>query len=425
MVKLANVFNRLQTKKVLVAGDFMLDHYLFGKSKRISPEAPVPVVCVDAEDERAGGAGNVTVNLIALGMDVVVLGRVGDDHSGATIRSVLTQKGANTHWLVTQPDYLTPKKSRVIAGSQQIVRVDFERQEPLAPVQEAALIAAIPDILQDVHLVALSDYAKGFLTTPLLRALIDAANRLNIPVIADPKGTDFQKYSGSTILKPNLSEALAVAPSSTSSLLEASKHIFNRLKCDVIMITRSEAGISLFYPDAKQEDYPVEARAVKDVTGAGDTVLAMLSCALANGVSLPEATQLANIAAQVAVEKVGCACVSLSEVAHRLITDHAHNKIFDADHFVALKQALNGRPCTIIHVDPQSEPTTALLKALRTHAASTDRELVVSLSGPAPDEELVAILTSLKEVDYILLTCQSSQHLLQDFPHEEAVTFAG
>jgi D-beta-D-heptose 7-phosphate kinase/D-beta-D-heptose 1-phosphate adenosyltransferase len=264
--------------------------------------------------------------------------------------------------------------------------------------------------MQQVDLVAISDYAKGFLSNRLLQALIQSAKKNGVPVISDPKGSDFKKYAGSTILKPNLSEALTAAPN-YPSLLDASKQIFRDVAVDVLMITRSEAGISLFYPEGRQEDFPVEVREVKDVTGAGDTVLAMLACALANSLSLAEATQLANIAAQVAVEKVGCARVTLTDVARRLIEIHAHHKIFDEEHLAALKQALKGSTPYFITVDSQSALDQTLLRTVRQAAQNSPHELLVAISGPSPDEELVSALASLKDVDYILLTNKTTQDL--------------
>lgn len=410
MVTLAHVFNSLQTKKVLVAGDFVLDRYVFGKAKRISPEAPVPVVLVDKEEERPGGAGNVILNLVSMGMQAICFGRVGEDAAGEILRRELESEGVNTQLLIREKGFHTPHKTRVIASSQQIVRIDSEPFKPLSTPCENELIANIEDIIAGVDLVAISDYAKGFLTNRLLEALIKTAKKNGVPVISDPKGSDFRKYAGSTILKPNLSEALAAAPNHPT-LLEASRHIFKDVAVDVLMITRSEAGISLFYPEGRQEDFPVEVREVKDVTGAGDTVLAMLACSLANSLSLQDATQLANIAAQVAVEKVGCARVTLSEVARRLIEIHAHHKIFDEEHLAALKQALIGRTPNVLTVDSQAALDSSLLRAVRLAAESTPNELVVVVSGPSPDEELVSALASLKDVDYILLTNKDSHEL--------------
>lgn len=405
MVTLAQVFNRLQSKRVLVAGDFMLDRYTFGKTRRISPEAPVPVVCVESEEERPGGAGNVILNLLSLGMQAVCFGRVGDDVAGESLIQKLAANHADTRYLIKEKGFLTPQKTRVIAQSQQVVRIDYETPRAMSESHETMLLEMLDEVVSDVHLVAISDYAKGFLTNRLLSGLIQAARYKGIPVISDPKGSDFRKYAGSTILKPNQSEAFSAAPN-CPNLLDASQQIFKAVPIDVLMVTRSEAGISLFYPEGIQEDFPVEVREVKDVTGAGDTVLAMLACGLANNLSLQESTQLANIAAQVAVEKVGCACVTLTDVARRLIENHAHHKIFDVEHLAALKQALKGRTPKFLTIDGESELDAKLLRTIREAAHGSPHELVVAIQGSSPNEELVSTLASLKDVHYIFLTNQ-------------------
>lgn len=420
MVKLAHVFNRLQPKKVLVAGDFMLDRYTFGKSRRISPEAPVPVVHVESEEERAGGAGNVVLNLISLGMEVRALGRVGKDTAGRSLVESLQSEGVDTKWIVTQDRFCTPQKTRVIASGQQIVRIDHENPAPLHSEQEQKILQEIAEILEGIDLVAISDYAKGFLTEPLLQALIRKARSKNIPVIADPKGKDFAKYAGSTVLKPNLSEAIAASRLSGDSLHDAAAEIFKQVNVDFLMVTRSEAGISIFHPNGKQEDHPVQAREVRDVAGAGDTVLAMLSCAMANGLHIGDATQLANIAATVAVERVGCARVTLSEVARRLIELHAGSKIFAEEHISALEQALKGQKFVLLELDSSCQLSSSLLRSIRTLAENSPQELVICISGQGADEELVSVLASLKDVNYILLkTSQEGASIPGVVPSEQ------
>jgi D-glycero-beta-D-manno-heptose-7-phosphate kinase len=402
MVKLACLFNQLKVKRALVAGDFMLDRYIFGKAKRISPEAPVPVLLVDSEEERAGGAGNVVLNLLSLGMEVTALGRVGKDAPGSTVDALLKDEGASCY-LFKQEGFRTPHKSRVIASNQQIVRIDDEKSEKILPSLEKEVLEAIDEIVKNQDVIAISDYAKGFLTENILQALIQSAKKHNVPVIADPKGAEFYKYKGATVLKPNLGEAITASGLINRPLLEVAKAIFAKVKVDVLMITRSEDGISLYYPDGTFEDHPVEAKEIRDVTGAGDTVLAMLSCSLANGLTISEATQLANIAATVAVERVGCARVTLPEVARRMIELHSGNKIFTSEHFSALEQALRGRNFTMLSLAHGCEVSTKLLKVVRDLGQDSSKELVVTISDPEPSEELVSVLASLKDVDYIHL----------------------
>jgi D-glycero-beta-D-manno-heptose-7-phosphate kinase len=401
MVKHANLFHHLVKKKILLAGDLILDRYTIGKTKRISPEAPVPVVLVEREEEKAGGAGNVALNLKALGMDVTLLGLIGDDQAGKNLQLLLQNNGIATQCVI-QKGYKTPHKVRIIASSQQLVRVDFEEEGHLEKEAEEQLIKTIPALVSSHDLIAISDYAKGFLTNTLLRALIDEGRRQNKIVIVDPKGADFTKYANATLIKPNLSEAFAAAKIVTRSLDEAARAIFQRVPFDTLMITRSEDGISLFFKDGKREDHPVVSRQVRDGTGAGDTVLAMLAASLANHLSISESCDLANIAAACSIEKLGCVQVTLPEVARRMIELQPGNKIFSKESIVALRQALYDEPFIVCEMKSLSEVNGALLRSLK--AAKNDEErlkLVVAIEKEGSDEELLLHLSSLKDIDYV------------------------
>lgn len=408
---ISHLFNKFKRKNILVAGDFILDRYTFGTCRRISPEAPVPVVNVSHEEERAGGAGNVAVNLLSLGMNPIVFGRVGSDHAGVCIRNALQSEGIQTHFLYEEVGFQTPLKVRLIASSQQLTRIDYEKQQAILADTEMQVLAQIPKMLSNIDLVAISDYAKGFLTPKILSALISTAQKLQIPVISDPKGTEFAKYSGSTILKPNLSEAFAAVPAGLV-LDEAAAHIMKSVSVDVLMITRSESGISLFYPDGASEEHPVDVQEVKDVTGAGDTVLAVLSSSIANGISVSQATQLANIGAQVAISRLGCARVTLSEIARAIVEHNTHKKIFDEAHFPALQQALHGDPCTIFTISANEGFTSKLFRQVHTQAALSKQKVIVALLGDGPDEELISALAALKDVAYVLMLGKNSESLL-------------
>ncbi len=412
MVRLTHVFNRLEERKVLVAGDFMVDRYTFGKSKRISPEAPVPVILVDYEEERAGGAGNVVLNLVSLGMKVTALGRVGDDAAGQVVKSSLAKENVETSAIFCQNGFQTPQKARIIASNQQIVRIDYETITPLDQILEAEIVDAIDAVVQFQDIIAISDYAKGFLTDTILQAIIKAARKYNIPVIVDPKGTEFTKYNQVTVLKPNLSEAYAASNLPGRPLTEVAAAIFKKVSVDVLMITRSEAGISLYYPDGSYEDHPVQVKQLRDVTGAGDTVLAVLCCALANGLSLSEATTLSNIAATVAVERVGCARVTLSEIARRMIELHAPSKVFENAHSSALVQVLKGKEFIQLQLPSDCKVDADLLRCLRKLAndkVKESKELVVTISDPGLDEDIISVLASLKDIDYIHITPNESE----------------
>jgi len=308
-----------EQKRILVAGDFMLDVYTIGDVQRISPEAPVPVLRVADESRRPGGAGNAILNLVSLGMEVVALGRVGSDDGGTHFIEALTDEGVDVSGITRDPNFQTPLKNRMIAAGQQLVRIDYETPTTLSSELEKQICASFPSLLEGVDMVAISDYAKGFLTVPLLSELIDQARARNIPVIVDPKGRDFLRYRGATIIKPNLSEAVAAAGLGVEATLEeVARQILNEVVIETLMVTRSREGISIFTGDERQ-DYSAKVHEIKDVTGAGDTVLAVVTAALANQMGLSEAAELANVAAGIAIERIGCARISLADLTSRLV----------------------------------------------------------------------------------------------------------
>lgn len=330
MVNLFGAFRKIQKNKVMVVGDLMLDTYTVGKATRISPEAPVPVLQVTHEEHRAGGAGNVALNLVSMGAEVLMVGRIGADDHGQILTQSLSDEGVIIDGIVLQNDFPTPVKNRIISHNQQMVRVDHETILPLHEQIEQQVIDLFPQLLENVKVVAVSDYGKGFITRTLMSALIEICQKKSIPVISDPKGIDFTKYFHATLVKPNLGEVYAAANLPLGTSLEnAAQKALQATKAEVLMVTRSEDGISLFYQDGKREDYPVKIREVTDVTGAGDTVLAMLTIAMASGLSISEATQLSNIAAGVAISRFGCARITLSDLARCLLSDDVENKVFD------------------------------------------------------------------------------------------------
>lgn len=334
MVKFSEIVHYFSPVKVLVIGDFMLDVYTKGKIERISPEAPVPILKVITNEYRAGGAGNVVLNLSSLGAHVHAIGRVGSDSEGRKLLKSLNQKGVDTSLLLAQKRYPTTIKNRLVAERQQILRIDREELTPLSSSLEDIVINNLQSILDQVHIVAISDYNKGFLSKTVLTTVIEKANQKNIPVIVDPKGIDFSRYQKATIIKPNEKEAyLAANLSFDSSLVEVARRIFQTSLATSLIITRSSKGISLFDHTLVQQDFPVHSKEVVDVTGAGDTVLAVLAICIANGIKLTQAIKLANIAAGITVEHVGCAQVKLSDLAKRLMKVDKKNKIF-AEEFV-------------------------------------------------------------------------------------------
>lgn len=314
--------------RVLVAGDLMLDRYWHGATSRISPEAPVPVVRVEGVEERVGGAGNVALNLAALGNPVDLLGYCGRDEAGDSLISLLDQSGIAC--AVERVSGLpTITKLRVLSRHQQLIRLDFE--ERFHGIDPAPLADHFATRLPSAAAVVLSDYGKGTLAdVPTLIELARAADR---PVLADPKGTDFDKYRGATLITPNRSEFEAVAGAcrDEAELVAKGHAMLTRLELQALLITRGEQGMTLLQPDQPALHLPAHAKEVYDVTGAGDTVISVLAAALAAGSSLAEATQLANLAAGIVVGKLGTASVSREELDYALHGQRAHRRgVIDA-----------------------------------------------------------------------------------------------
>lgn len=410
MVNLIGLLSRFNPRKVLVIGDFMLDTYTTGKVKRISPEAPVSVLLVQKEEGLPGGAGNVALNLLSLGASVSVVGRVGADSSGAQLLEILKNDGIDTSGMVIQEGFKTPVKNRLIADSQQVLRVDFENITPIPEDIEETVLEMLPALFEEVAVIAISDYAKGFLSRHLLSHIIQLARARGIPVVVDPKGEDFSKYFGATVIKPNLSEAYGAAKMPLEASLDSvAAKLLEISGAQQLLITRSEAGISIFNRNAERSDFPVRLKEVKDVTGAGDTVLAMISIALANGLDLSHGSQLANIAAGIAIERVGCARVNLSDLATRLLEFDIENKIFDEEHLFALQQALQGKKYTVLGLESSQGMSTALFKTIRSLAR--EQKLILYVRDEAADEEFISLLASLAEVDFIVLKRESLRNL--------------
>lgn len=318
VMKIDDLFSLLRPKKALVIGDLMLDVYTRGTVQRISPEAPVPVLCVEEERALPGGAGNAICNLVSLGMQVVAVGRVGDDHAGFEFLDLMKKESVNVRGIFKEKGFKTPLKKRMIADYQQLLRVDYEDPIPLNPTLEAEIIYYLEELLEDVSVVAISDYAKGFLTDKLLKTTIELSKQKNIPVIVDPKGSNFRKYSGATMIKPNLGEAIAASRLDRKTPLEkVAEIILQECAVSMLMITRSKEGISLFL-EKERFDFPAFVHEVKDVTGAGDTVLAIIAATFANELDLKTGAFLANVAAGIAIERSGCARITLKELEDRL-----------------------------------------------------------------------------------------------------------
>lgn len=296
--------------KVLVIGDVMLDRYWHGPTSRISPEAPVPVVRVDTLEARPGGAANVALNIACLGAQAILLGVTGQDEPADLLRQQLGAAGVISRF-TSLAEYATVTKLRVISRHQQLIRLDFE--DGFAGLDPNILLPAYTQALSEVGAVVLSDYGKGGLTAT--RALIEQARALQLPVLVDPKGTDFARYRGATLITPNFSEFEAVVgPCSTEQqIVERGLALIKTHNLDALLVTRGEQGMTLLC-DGQATHLPTRARDVYDVTGAGDTVIGVLAATLAAGEPLQASTALANLAAGIVVGKLGTATVTVDEL---------------------------------------------------------------------------------------------------------------
>ena len=404
MVALFKALSSIEPKLILVVGDLIVDRYIFGRSKRISPEAPVPIVLVDHEETRAGGAGNVALNLVSMGTRPRVVGRVGDDAAGRQLIASLEQEGVDASGIFEEKGFSTPAKTRVIASAQQLVRVDYESCSPLTAACERMILAALPSLFEGVQLVAISDYAKGTLSDALLRAVIDAARSRSIPCITDPKGTNFRKYAGSTIVKPNVSETISAAPQGTSSLEEAAAAILRDLDVGCLMVTRSEEGISLFYPDGRHDQFPVPVKKeVRDVTGAGDTVLAMLSAAYASGLSMEQSIALSNVAASCAVDRVGCARVSLQDIASQLIAQNPSGKVCSSESFFGLLAAMPREQLLMVRIPcTKTLSSQQLLQLSDISSVHPGRRVIACFEEEVIDPRLLKLVASLEQTHLVV-----------------------
>jgi len=303
---------RMRGRSILVVGDLMIDEWIWGTVSRISPEAPVPVVAVTDHSFTLGGAGNVANNLVALGARVEFVGTVGDDAFAADVRRMLREEAVDDRGVFTVRDRPTTRKTRIVAHNQQVVRADWEDAAPLQAGDRARIVAHVRERAAACDAVILSDYAKGLLSDEVVQAA-----RVCPLVFADPKPQNLEMFAGVTCVAPNEHEASAASGiriTGEESLIRAGTALLARLACKYVVITRGEHGMSLFGARGERFDIPSVARKVFDVSGAGDTVIAVLSLALAGGAPIERAMQLANFAAGAVVEKLGTATASGDEI---------------------------------------------------------------------------------------------------------------
>ena len=337
------------TPKILVIGDLMIDHYLWGSCERISPEAPVQVVDIAKETTVLGGGGNVINNLKALGAKVSVSGVIGSDENGTELIDMLKKIEVDVSGIIIQNGRKTSKKSRVIAASQQILRYDKESKEEIDRSSVENILSSLTNSVEGYDAVILSDYGKGVLTDGLCQGVIKLCNKAGVKVLVEPKGSDYSKYSGAYLLTPNKKEAMLATKieiKERESLKEALLKMKKEADLAISLITLSEDGIATY--DDEMKLFPTVAKEVFDVTGAGDTVIASIAFALSADKNIEEACKFANLAAGVVVGKIGSATVTLDEIEEYEATLHkstseAHIKSFDEIKVVVERYRSSGK----------------------------------------------------------------------------------
>ncbi|NNE64928.1 MAG: D-glycero-beta-D-manno-heptose-7-phosphate kinase [Pyrinomonadaceae bacterium] len=313
----SNKLNKFKNAKICVFGDVMLDRYLTGSVTRVSPEAPVPVVNLEDERHIPGGAANVAANIRGLGAESRLLGVVGKDNEASILKEQLVGLGIDPSLLVESGGRSTTLKSRVLSGSHQIARVDRESTGTINDEEAVAVLNAAESAFAGCHAVVVSDYGKGLCSSEFLARLITKAKSHNIPVLVDPKGVEYEKYSGSYVLTPNKKEALEVFfadQRKSGSISAAGEHIAGKYDVENLIITLGAEGMALFSKDTGKITIDAGPRNVFDVTGAGDTVIATLAVGTAAGLTLIDAAHIANIAAGCVVEDVGTTAISFERL---------------------------------------------------------------------------------------------------------------
>ena len=405
---------------ILVIGDLMIDHYLWGSCDRISPEAPVQVVNVKKESSVLGGAGNVINNLVTLGSVVDVISVIGNDSVANELKSLLEKIDVPTSNLVVENNRKTSKKSRLIASQQQVLRYDMESIDDINENSHKQIIQTLEKNIDKYSSIILSDYGKGVLTTNLTKEIIKITNKNNIKVLVDPKGKDYSKYKGSYTLTPNKKEAMEATNidiKDESSLIEALKSLKTQCELEVSLITLSEQGIAIF--DDELTIKPTVAREVYDVTGAGDTVIASIAFALGNNLDIKDAIYFANLAAGVVVGKIGSATTTLDEIYEYEYSLHksnstSHIKTFDEIKTLSSKLHSQGKKIVftngcfdILHVGHVKYLEVAKsygdVLILGLNADSSVRKLKGPTRPINTQDDRAYILASLESVDYVVI----------------------
>jgi len=318
MTNLQERVRSIQTQpSILVIGDLMIDHYIWGNASRLSPEAPVPIVNVKNESVTLGGAGNVVQNLVSLGANVTVAGVIGDDAKGGELINILQNEGVKTNTIIKDASRPTTVKTRVLAGRHQLVRIDHETTDAISKELEDELADKLAAIIDKADVIIFSDYNKGLFAPALTQRLIKIAAGHGKKVIIDPKGLNYEKYNGAYLIKPNRKELAEAAKTESiknvEELQEAAKVIFSQTETEYLIVTLSEDGMAIV-TEQSSKLLPVKATEVFDVTGAGDTVIATIAYFIASGFTVEEACELANHAAAIVIRHVGSATTTIGEI---------------------------------------------------------------------------------------------------------------
>ena len=427
---------QFQHARLLVIGDVMLDRYWHGEASRVSPEAPVPVVKVGNREDRPGGAGNVALNMAALGSAVRLVGIVGNDETGLELLSRLNAAGVYCDFLQSA-DKSTITKLRVIGQHQQLIRLDFEQEFEALDI--IGLQDKVKSLIGDSQVMVLSDYGKGALQETA--NLIELGRSKDIPIIVDPKGTDFEKYRGATLITPNLSEFEAVVGHSNNEeeFVNKGLRLVKDLNLEAILISRGEHGMTLIRPDSPELHLPARAQEVFDVTGAGDTVISVLAAAMAAGDGLADATALANLAAGLVVGKLGTAAISGPELRRAVLDELDSGRgVMTAEQLqIAVQDAkahdekivfTNG--CfDIVHAGHVGYLAKAKQLGDRLIVAINDDESAHRLKGPGrpinPVERRMAVLAGLEAVDWVVSFSEDTPEPLLEFLQPEILVKGG
>ena len=418
---LAKMFAAIGQPRILVVGDLILDRYVWGSVERISPEAPIPVLKVAADDPRPGGAGSVAVNLAELGARVSVAGTLGRDDDAQSVRRLLRAHGVDVQAVLALPDRPTTVKTRYLARVQQVLRVDLEDVSPLPAAVTDKLLARLEPKVRKADVVLVSDYDKGLLTPSLLSGLMALCRKARTRVVVDPaRGVAALRYRGATAICPNRTEAAEAAglPDDPASLDKIGRRLLRRLDLEASIITRDRDGISLYRKGERPLHIPANAREVFDVTGAGDMVLSVLGFVLAGGGTMAEAVRAANVAGGLEIGHLGVVPLSREEIVAGLeAAEHApRSKLRSRDELAAIVRQLQGKGRTVVFTNGCFDLLNANHIGLVRHCKSLGDAVIVAtnsdasirrLKGPArpilTEAERVELLSALHYVDYVVV----------------------